>query len=281
MRFSHGVLACLSLILLQSDLAFSQVGQPLQQLPSTTLQTPRAVVPAVPRRITLEMPDAYIPVQLQGNGRLQLWAWFDRRDKPTSHVGAAVMNLCTMWEIHPKNGYPGATSYQFRPHQLADYQWQEYILQIDVPNLMGGPAGSAWIVPKNFFGSTPPPAQKFPMQPATTITYKKSNGSTLPQPDWAQINFPKAVLEFNKDTGKVQLRAGNLILVENRGGYWRENEPGKFMMGPFRVDVNTKLVDWWWKSQWWPIKASIQIEQDTPGTITLQPGALAITKYWK
>ncbi|CBE67846.1 MAG: hypothetical protein F9K13_03940 [Candidatus Methylomirabilis oxygeniifera] len=279
----RNVVRALVLLLVAPLLAGAETDQSLTVLPMRSMEQPLAALPLIPRAITLELPGATIPVNLQGRGPLQLGAWFARADNPSIEMGGVILNLCVWWEIHPKNGYPNASVYQFRPAKLAtDLQWRDYILQLDIPSMVWGGTGSVHIVPKAYFGNLPPNSEKYAIQPSATVAVgPEGMKGDIPAPDTATIRFPMVVLEYHKSTGKVQLRAGNLILAEDRGGYWYKDQPGKFQMGPFRVDVNAKTVDYGAAGKWYPVKLKVIVEPDIPGQAILHPRTLVRTKYWQ
>jgi len=239
----------ISFVLLLAVTAFAQVllGQTdatMNPLPLVQLETPRVAYNVYPpRSITVEFDNASIPVDLAGQGRLQLTGSFPQAGSKYGY-GGVIANFCVYWTMwHPY----GSTIYHFRPNPASSLMpaaspWTNYGLRLEIPDLSWSPspAPSAFIIREADFNRSTP--TKYALDPAVTVELgPQAMMGTQQFPNIAYINFPKAYLEWFRSTGEGRIRAGNIVL-SSMGGYWDDTRVNVFHMGRFVIDLNTMTV---------------------------------------
>jgi len=197
-----------------------------------------------PRKITVEISNATLYVDLQGNGKLQLNAQLPQAGS-THGLGAVIVNICTQWDLH--GTYPGAIYYQVRPDQGLTVTWHNYAIQMDVPTLSWGtPLGTAaYIVPSARFGTSPMPSEKYAIVPTPTVELGPAGMmGQVSQPYIAEITFPTLSLEWFEWSQTARYRAGNVVLHSDVSAWWDETDPNAIYIGNFHIDLSSGLVSY-------------------------------------
>jgi hypothetical protein len=191
-----------------------------------------------PRRITVEMSNAYLQFGLKGPTFMRLTVPF-----PISGYQLAVGFDYVPAASH--GTYPGATYYQVRPSKDAMMAWENFALHIDVPTLaFGTPPGlGVYIIPAAQFGRHPVPSDKFTIIPAPTVELGPA-GMMGPTnlPHLAEITFPTLSVEWIEWSQTARYRAGNVVLDSNVYWRWDDTNPNAIYIGRFHIDLVSGVV---------------------------------------
>jgi hypothetical protein len=212
-----------------------------QPLPSV-VQSRLAYSVAPPRQITVEVGNATLPVDLRGQGRLQLVAALPQAGS-THGVSAILYNLCTEWDLY--GWYPGATEYQFRPKPGYSGSWQNFALHLDVPSLLWGkPIGTdVKIIPSAYFGSTAPLNERYAILPAPVLELGPAGmKGTVSEPYQLDITFPTLSIEWFRWSQTARLRAGNVVLHANVSWWWDATNVNAIHIGNLLIDLAAGTV---------------------------------------
>ena len=269
---SRRILMALVMVTVLAAAALGQAGL-FDTLP-TIVQPRLAYSLDPPRKITVEISNATLYVDLQGNGKLQLNAQLPQAGS-TYGLGAVIVNICTQWDLH--GTYPGAIYYQVRPDPGLTMTWHSFAIQVDVPSLLWGtPLGiGAFIVPAARFGSLPMPSEKYAIVPAPTVELGPAGMmGQVNQPYIAEITFPTLSLEWFEWSGTARYRAGNVVLHSDVSAWWDDTNPNAIYIGNFHIDLYTGLVsyvNWRAGGTKEATLLSVIIDDGDPGIVYLEP----------
>ncbi len=220
----------------QQDGVFNMIGG--ATLPSGTVMEERlAYSLSPPRSIAIELDNSLMAVDLNGNGPLQLTGTIPvAGSQPLSRV---LVNICVFWNLwHPYGG----TIYQFRPDPISsNFEWANYVMNLDIPNLAWGqPASISIIKASDYMRSQP---ARITMTPAPHVELGPQAAiGTEPRPYLAMVTFPKVNLEWFRATNQQRVRAGNVVISSAEGLIWDDQNPNACYLGKFKIDLKQRLV---------------------------------------
>lgn len=240
MRQSLGIFLCFLVAI-----SVATLGQPGIFQPLPLIVQPRLAYSAdPPRQITVEFSAVTLYVDLRKQGQLQLNAQLPQAGSQYG-LGAVLINICSEWDLH--GTYPGAIYYQVRPATDLAMTWHNFALQFDVPALLWGtPIGlGAYIIPASRFGTMPMPSEKYAIVPAPTVELGPAGMmGQVQQPYEVEITFPTVKLEWFEWSQTARYRAGNVVLHNDVGWLWDENNPNAIYIGNFHIDLATGVVSY-------------------------------------